>query len=73
MKDGGADGGNSPQTAQTSARLADKGIPMSDAGVSGGVAGKEADVSIFFAGLARQLYQLAQTNRGPQAPHQSAI
>ena len=34
---------------------------------------KEAGVPMFFAALAQQLYQLAQSMRGPQAPDQSAI
>jgi 3-hydroxyisobutyrate dehydrogenase len=35
--------------------------------------GKEAGVPILMAGLAQQLYQLAQSIQGPLAPNQSAI
>jgi 3-hydroxyisobutyrate dehydrogenase-like beta-hydroxyacid dehydrogenase len=35
--------------------------------------GKEAGVPMFFAALAQQLYQLAESIQGPQAPNQSAI
>jgi 3-hydroxyisobutyrate dehydrogenase-like beta-hydroxyacid dehydrogenase len=35
--------------------------------------GKEAGVPMFFAALASQLYRLAQSMQGPQAPDQSAI
>jgi 3-hydroxyisobutyrate dehydrogenase len=35
--------------------------------------GKEAGVPMLFAALAQQLYQLAQSLQGPQAPNQSAI
>jgi 3-hydroxyisobutyrate dehydrogenase-like beta-hydroxyacid dehydrogenase len=35
--------------------------------------GKEAGVPMFMAGLAQQLYQLAQSIQGPLAPNQSAI
>jgi len=49
--------GNPPQTAQISARLAEKGIHMIDAGVSGGVAGAEVATLGIMVGGDEKVYE----------------
>jgi 3-hydroxyisobutyrate dehydrogenase-like beta-hydroxyacid dehydrogenase len=49
--------GNPPHTAQTAARLAEKGIHMIDAGVSGGVAGAEVGTLGIMVGGDEKIYE----------------